>query len=407
VLKNVIMPTLGLDMVEATIEKWLKRPGESVAKDEPLVVVETDKASTEIVAPTAGILKQILQVEGSVVPVTHTIAVIETAETEDGASERPVPSVSPKGVRASPAARRVAKDLGVDLAAVEGTGPAGRVQGYDVRHFANSSEGAAARENAASTDVALPAPRGEGGSPSTLSPVGVQPRRSGLPGTVVPLGKKRRLTADRMALSARSVARLTLNMEIDAGQMMDLRSRLLPEYQSKGVRLSYDAILAKVVANALVEHPYLNARWTDKGVLLIEPINVGVAVAVDDGLVVPVIRDANRKDLMEVASDLSRLVAKAREDRLALDDISDGTFTITNLGAFDVDSFTPIVNPPEAAILGVGRVVEKPVGVAGNVVLRPRFNLSLSFDHRIVDGAPAARFLQLVKKLLEEPYLLI
>ncbi len=223
----------------------------------------------------------------------------------------------------------------------------------------------------------------------------------GLPGRLVPLGRKRRITAERMALSARSVARITVNMDVDATELIGLRTRLLPVYEaSTGVRLSYDAVLAKIVATALVDHPYLNARWTDNGIYLVEPVNVGVATAVDDGLVVPVIRDADRKKLMEVSAELGKLLAKARENRLALEDISGGTFTITNLGMFGVDSFTPIVNPPETAILGVGRIVDQPVGRGGQLVLRPMMTLSLSFDHRVVDGAPAAQFLQRVAQLL-------
>ncbi|MHB0870305.1 MAG: dihydrolipoamide acetyltransferase family protein, partial [Chloroflexota bacterium] len=219
--------------------------------------------------------------------------------------------------------------------------------------------------------------------------------------------RKRRITAERMSLSARTVARLTMTMEVDAGEMIRLRSRLLPAYEAQGVRLSYNDILVKVVATALADHPLLNSRWTDRGILLVEPINIGVAVAVDDGLAVPVFRDANRKTLRATASALAQLIARAREDRLSLEEITGGTFTITNLGMFGVDSFTPIVNPPEAAILGVGRMVERPVGVNGQMALRTMMTLSLSFDHRIVDGAPAAQFLQRVKQLLEEPYLLL
>jgi pyruvate dehydrogenase E2 component (dihydrolipoamide acetyltransferase) len=164
----------------------------------------------------------------------------------------------------------------------------------------------------------------------------------------------------------------------------------------------------KAVGAALADHPYLNARWIDnRGIYLVESINVGIAVAVEDGLVVPVIRDAAGKKLMEVAAEMARLLAKAREDRLTREEMSGGSFTITNLGMFGIDSFTPIVNPPEAAILGVGRIAERPAGRDGQLVLRPLMTLSLSVDHRVVDGAPAARFLQRMKELIEEPYLLL
>ncbi len=418
-LRKMIMPTLGLDMEGAVIQKWLKAEGDAVDKDEPVVVVETDKATTEITAPAAGVLRQILQAEGATVPVTQTIALIETSEAGDTTEEPtsqpngreavapppgPVPhaaatSTLPRaetgGLRASPAARRIARDLGVDLARVEGTGPGGRIQGEDVRRFAAEREGSP--PTAAAPALGRPVP--------TAGAAGVE---GGLPGRLVPLSRKRRLTADRMSLSARTVARLTMNMEVDASEMVRLRARLLPVYEARaGVRLSYNDLLVKVVATALVEHPYLNARWTDQGIFLVEPVNVGVAVAVEDGLVVPVVRDAGGKKLEEISVELSRLVSRAREDRLSLEEITGGTFTITNLGMFGVDDFTPIVNPPEAAILGVGRMVEKPVGVDGQIALRTMMALSLSFDHRIVDGAPAARFLQRVKQLLEEPYLLL
>ena len=452
-LKKVILPVLGIDMESAVVERWLKAEGDRVAKGEPIVLVETDKASTEIVSPVEGVLSRIVQPAGATVPVTETMAILEVegagddlgdaptrkaavwagpsapdhvgagsspeaeavglkgqspagwdggADIHEAPSEeppiplgggvtprqlasrgegRPVPHdpahvVAP--LRASPAARKAARDLGVDLSQVQGTGPAGRIQGEDVRASARSGPS----------------------MPPSPTP--------GLPGRLMPLGKKRRITAERMSLSARTVARLTLNTEIEATEMVRLRARLLPVYEkSAGVRLSYNDLIVKAVATALMENRYLNARWTDQGVYLIEPVNVGVAMAMQDGLVVPVIRNADQKKLAEISAELNRLLAKAREDRLALEDITGGTFTITNLGMFGVDTFTPIVNPPEAAILGVGRIVEKPVGRDGQIVLRPMMGLSLSFDHRIVDGAPAAQFLQRVQQILEEPYLLI
>jgi len=440
-LKNVIVPTLGLDMESATIQQWLKREGDWVEKDEPLLLVETDKASTEILAPATGRLRQIVYPEGATVPVTRTIALIETAEAPhlrlplgegrgEGLSPFPpeekrgeglpslpsaetwsgpapdlpavrsrAPEPSPADhaglLRASPAARRLAREMGIDLSLVVGTGPRGRIQGEDVRRFAEKTKPVTgqAAASAGLTPEAAPVPIADR-----------LPAHSGLPGRLVPLSRKRRLTAERMALSARSVARLVLNMEVDVAELVRLRGRLQPEYQAQGIRLSYDAILTKAVGTALAEHPYLNARWTEQGIYLTEPVNVGVAVALEDGLVVPVIHEANRKTLAETAAELNRLLEKARQDRLTMDEITGGTFTITNLGMFGVDSFIPIVNPPETAILGVGRIAEKPVGRDGQIVLRPTMALTLSVDHRVVDGAPAARFMQRVKQLLEDPY---
>lgn len=409
-LRDVILPTLGLDMEEAVIQKWFKAEGDRVAKDEPLLLVETDKAATEINSPASGVLQRILHGEGATVPVKETIALIETEEatpvkrepvvvgnggngaryaSEAGTSPASRAPIVPEtvGVPASPAARRLARELGVDLALVQGTGPRGRIQGEDVRRFAASR-----------TEIATP----------TVQAVSTETSGHDLPGRLVPHSRKRKLTAERMALSTRTVARLTLNMEVDATEMVRWRSRVLPVLQqSKGLRVTYNDLLVKVVAAALREHPYLNAQWTDQGIYLVEPVNVGVAVAVEDGLVVPVVRNADRKTLEEVSVELAGLVAKAREDRLALADISGGTFTITNLGMYGIDSFTPIINPPEAAILGVGRIGERAVAINGQMVLRPMMSLSLSFDHRILDGVPAAQFLQRVRQLLEEPYLLL
>lgn len=425
-LKEVILPTLGLDIEEAVIEKWLKQEGDGVLQGEPLLLVETEKASTEINAPTSGVLKRIVEPEGATVRVTHVVAYIEadrpaesialsppaaTAAQEAAGKQGaraaqpkvPAPVVPPapqpdgRKVRASPAARRAAKDLGVDITRVKGTGPGGRIQGDDVRHFAEEAIRTTASPAEPSCPTAEPVQ-------ASVEPAGVS---ASLPGRLVPLSRKRRVTADRMALSARSVARVTLNMEVDAGELTHLRTRLLPAYEARGLPLSYDAILAKVAATALADHPYLNARWTEKGIYLVEPINVGVAIAVDDGLVAPVIRNADHKKLADISAELAVLLAKAKEDRLTPEEVAGGTFTITNLGMFEVDSFTPIVNPPETAILGMGRILEKPVGRDGQIVLRPMVTLSLSFDHRIVDGAPAAQFLQRLRQLLEEPYLLL
>ena len=412
-LKNVLMPTLGMDMEEATIQSWFKQEGEQVSKGEPLLVVETDKAAIEIEAPETGLLHKILHRAGACVPVTHPIAVIENTDsagvsdigwlptgvqtptlagvtpTTRGGAAPPGPSVEPQAVRASPAARRVARELDIQLSQVRGTGPAGRIQGEDVHRFA---EGAGRVVHAPPVS---PSPEAMGS--------GVE-----LPGRLVPWGRKRRLIAQRMAQSARTVARITLNVEVDATEVVRLRAKLLPVVEAKyGVRLSYNDLLMKAVATALAEHRQLNARWAEEGIYLVDPINIGIAVAVEDGLVVPVIHDADRKKLAEISVELGRLTRKARAGQLEIKEITGGTFTITNLGAFGIDTFTPIVNPPETGILGVGRIAERPVGRAGQIVLRQTMFLSLSVDHRIVDGAPAARFLQQIGHLLEEPYPLL
>jgi pyruvate dehydrogenase E2 component (dihydrolipoamide acetyltransferase) len=407
------MPTLGMDMEEATIQSWFKQEGEQVSKGEPLLVVETDKAAIEIEAPETGLLHKILHLAGACVPVTHPIAIIENTDsagvsdvaclptgvqtpnlpdvspTSRGRASSPSPSVEPQAVRASPAARRVARELDIQLGQVRGTGPAGRIQGEDVHRFAEG----------AGRVVHTP--------PTSPSPGAIESRVE-VPGRLLPWGRKRRLIAQRMAQSAHTVARITLNVEVDVTEVVRLRAKLLPVVEAKyGVRLSYNDLLMKAVATALAEHRELNARWAEEGIYLVDPINIGIAVAADDGLVVPVIHDADRKKLNEISVELGRLTRKARAGQLDLKEITGGTFTITNLGAFGVDTFTPIVNPPETGILGVGRIAERPVGRVGQIVLRQTMFLSLSVDHRIVDGAPAARFLQRIGHLLEEPCLLL
>lgn len=362
-------------------------------------------------------------------------------------------------LRASPRAKRAARETGIDLTLLEGTGPLGRIVEADVLRFAELqrregpvSESGADRVRATPSALKLAAERGlsldglVGTGPggrvtkedvlaaiSTVKPGdGLQEARvlgveitakpeaktakpsarltleAGLTGHVVPLNRKRAVTAQKMSLSAHSVARITLSLEADMAEAVRLREQLLPLYESQyGVRLSYNDLLILAVGRALREHPYLNARWTEEGILLIDQVNIGLAMAVSDGLIVPVVKDAGRRALPEIARTTADLVAKGREDKLAFDEITGGTFTITNLGMYGIEVFTPIVNPPEVAILGVGKIVEKPVMRDGQVVGRPRMALSLSVDHRVVDGSPAAQFLARVQQLLEAPYLLL
>ena len=306
--------------------------------------------------------------------------------------------------RITPAARRLAAERGISLGGIAGTGPGGRVTREDVL---------------AALTATPPGPRHrEEPEPPTGAPVlapGVAaalPRsvavEMGLTGRIVPLSRKRKVTAQKMSLSARTVARITLALEVDMAEATRLRRELLPLYEAQhGVRLSYTDLLVLAVARALREHPQLNSRWTDQGILLIDQINIGVATAVDDGLIVPVVSGAADKTLAEIARITTDLANRARDGKLSLVEMSGSTFTISNLGMYGIELFTPIVNPPEAAILGVGTIVEKPVVREGQVVVRPRMALCLSADHRVVDGAPAAQFLRRVRQLLEMPYLLL
>jgi pyruvate dehydrogenase E2 component (dihydrolipoamide acetyltransferase) len=301
----------------------------------------------------------------------------------------------PERVVASPLARKLAAEHGVDLAQVHGTGPGGRITEKDVTGFVEARSAA----------PATPAPAE---APATLPAVAVAT------GAFEPLNRVRRITADRMAASARSVARVTLLMEVDMTEAVRFRTQLAPEFEKRyGARLAYDAMIAKACAIGLAEHPHVNAQWQEAadgqpaGLRLQPAVNVGIAVASEAGLLVVVVRDADTKPLAQVNADLAGLVAKSRQGGLGPDELSGSTFTITNLGGYGVEAFTPLVNPPETAILGIGRIAKRPAVVDGQIVPRDLMYLSLAFDHRVVDGAPAAQFLQRVKECLEAPYVLL
>jgi pyruvate dehydrogenase E2 component (dihydrolipoamide acetyltransferase) len=280
-----------------------------------------------------------------------------------------------------------------------GSGPNGRITEKDVTAYVQSRQAAPAAPAAA-------APAAQG--PSTL------PAVAAATGAFEPLNRVRRITADRMALSARSVARVTLLMEVDMTEAVRFRAQLAPEFERRyGARLAYDAMIAKASAIALAEHPHVNARWDEAGEngqpgLRLQPsVNVGIAVAGEQGLLVVVVRDADTKPLHQVNADLMGMVQQSRSGGLGPDALTGGTFTLTNLGGYGVEAFTPIVNPPETAILGIGRIAKRPAVVDGQIVARDLMYLSLAFDHRVVDGAPAAQFLQRIKECLESPYVLL
>jgi len=399
------MPTLGLTMESGTITRWLKKVGDAVAKDEPLFAVETDKAENEVESPVSGVLLQIVVPEGQEAPVQRVIAYIGQPGEQVGdggaaapsaapavppppaatavAAPAPTPAAPPRELRASPLARKVARELGVDLAQVSGSGPEGRIQESDVRAFAARAATPAA---VAAPAVAPPPAAGE----------------------VEQLNRIRRLTAERMAQSARAVARVTLFAEVDFEEAVRFRAHLKEDFERRyQARLTYDAMLVKACAIALREHPLLNAQWADGAVRRMPDVNVGSAVALEQGLVVGVVRQADRKSLVEICRDLDAIVARFREGKLGVSDMSGGTFTITNLGGHGVDAFTPIVNLPESAILGVGRIAQRPAVVSGRIEPRHTAWLSLAFDHRVTDGAPAGDFLSRVREIVEKPYLLV
>src|SRR6266508_941733 len=445
----VTMAMLGLTMEEGTVAEWLKNEGDDVRKDEPLLTVEMDKGTVEVPAPASGVLRRILVQPGTTVAVKTPIAEIES-EAAVGAVAAPTAAVVPAAPAApaggpgdlpprmpapppvartsvpsgngasmarqfvSPRARMRARELGVDVAALQGSGPQSRVVEADVlaaaetptetRVLATPLARRLAQEHG--VDIAAVSGTGPGGRITQDDVL-----RAAQPvGDVETLSRVRRITAERMAASAQATARVTLFLEADFSEAARFRQQLQPEFERLGVaKLPWDAIIARAAALALREHPAVHAQWVDgQGIRRSEAVHIGVAVAVEpEGLLVPVLRNADARSLRELAADLLVLVDKARAGRLSPNEMSEGSFTITNLGAYRVDGFTPIINPPETAILGVGRIADKAVVVDGRVEPRTMCTLSLSFDHRVVDGVPAAAFLARLAELLERPYALL
>jgi pyruvate dehydrogenase E2 component (dihydrolipoamide acetyltransferase) len=435
------MPMLGLTMEEGTVAEWLKAEGETVAKDEPLLTVEMDKGTLEVPSPTAGVLARIVVPTGVTVPVKTLIAeiaalgealapaagpaapaggpgdlpAVEATRREVAQASAPAAQAEGQRLFASPRARMRARENGIDLSSLRGSGPHGRIVEADV--LAASTKVLAtplARRLAEEHGVSIGDIRGSGPggritqddvlraarqTPAAPQAVGVQP-----------LSRIRRITAERMATSAQTAARVTLFLEADFSEAARFRAQLQPEFARLGVeRLPWDAILARAAALALVEHPGVLAQWVDgQGLRQPDDVNIGVAVTLEpEGLVVPVLRNADKRSLRELSAELLGLVSKARAGRLSPGEMQGGSFSITNLGGYRIDGFTPILNPPETAILGVGRIADKPTVIDGTVVPRTMCTLSLSFDHRVVDGAPAAAFLARLAELLERPYALL
>lgn len=414
---EVIMPKVDMVMDTGTFVEWLKDEGDHVEKGAPLFVVLTDKANIEIEAPASGILAGLKAKADDVIPVTEVIAyILEPGESlpsqaqaaPQAAAEAEAPSVPSEPqpatleptpteskpvagkVRATPAARRLAAELGIELVLVSGSGARGRVHKNDVLRFAEQQRSPAEAR------------------PAVTPPALQVPLPDARQKEVVPLSGPRRIIAERMAYSAFTAPHITLSLRVDMSEATRLRDRVQEPIQGKtGQRLSFTAIIARAVASVLPRHPYLNASLQGDQIILWDDVHLGVAMNLEDYLIVPVIREAQTRGLEQIVTALGDLVERARARRLPLGEMSGGTFTISNLGMFGIESFTAIINPPESAILAVGQIVDTPVRAEDGVALRPMMNLTLSADHRVVDGAAAARFLTELKDTLENPYLLI
>jgi pyruvate dehydrogenase E2 component (dihydrolipoamide acetyltransferase) len=399
---EIAVPKLGLTMEEATLVCWKAAVGQRVKKEEIVLVLETDKVTFEMPSPGDGLLHPIAPA-GSRIEVSQVVGYLaaDKAELEKLAAQHPVaetgalavaeaagrpaaavgPAAPGGRVKASPVARVMAKAHGIDLSLIAGSGPGGRIVRADV--LKAIEQGVPAK--------AVPAP------PAAAAGELLSAAQE------IPIAGVRKVIFKNMHLSLATQAQLTLHTEASAEAMLLLRKRL----NAAGAKVSYNAVLVKVVAQALKQHPLVNASVEGEVIKVWRQVHVGVAMDLGKGLIVPKVRDANLKSIREISADLDRLVEAARTGNLALDDLTLGTFTLTNLGAWDIDDFTPIVNHPESAILGVGRIVEKPVARNGQVAVEPRVALSLSFDHRIIDGAPGAAFLKTIKDMIEEPSLML
>jgi pyruvate dehydrogenase E2 component (dihydrolipoamide acetyltransferase) len=412
---EVILPKVDMVMETGTFVEWLKQEGETVEKGQPLFVIMTDKAAIEVEAPASGMLAGVSAKTDDVIPVSQTIAYIlqpgeklpmrtVSAASQPLIAEMTAPAVVEAGppadivqdkVRATPVARRMAAELGVDLAVVRGRGPQGRIHRADVLEAADKQ-----------LRTAADAP---GRAAQIVPPVDMQiPLPDARRKDVIPLAGPRKIIALRMAYSAAVAPHITLSVGVDMSEASRLRARVLAQIEQKtGQRLSFTAILIRALATILPRHPYLNASLAGEEIILWEDIHLGVATSLEEYLIVPVIRQAQEKNLEQIVVTLADLVERARAKRLVPSEMSGSTFTISNLGMFGIESFTAIINPPESAILAVGKIVDTYIKVENEMALRPVMNLTLSADHRIVDGAAAANFLVELKNTLENPYLLI
>ena len=430
---EIKVPALGESVVDAMVGTWLKKEGEAVSAGETLVELETDKVNVEIAAEESGVLQKILKAEGDTVEVGEVIANVEAgaaapaaaAESESQAAtsapaEEPAAQAAPAepasaqaeeevaepvggGRRATPAVRRLAAEHDVDLSRIPVQGDGGRVTKEDVVNYVQQQsqqpQAAPAPTNGASQQPApaqAPAPGGEAAPFSLLSDQRREER--------VRMSRRRQTIAKRLVEAQQNAAMLTTFNEVDMTAIMELRKRRRDAFKERhGVSLGFMSFFTKASIGALKAFPEVNAEIQGDEIVYKNYYDIGVAVGVDEGLVVPVVRDADRKSFAQIEQDIVDLATRAQENKLKLDELAGGTFTITNGGIFGSLVSTPILNPPQVGILGMHKIQERPVAIDGEVVIRPMMYLALSYDHRIVDGREAVQFLVRIKDLLEDP----
>ncbi|WP_028984202.1 dihydrolipoamide acetyltransferase family protein [Sporolactobacillus terrae] len=410
---EIIMPKMGMGMEEGTVVEWLKQKGDSVKKGEPVVSISSDKIEKDLEAPEDGVLIDIEAEADDIVPIGHPVGYIgapgETVQTSQATAPQPaeqekdVPAVAtpvpspqvPDGateprLRVSPAARRLAKSAGVDLATVQGTGPMGRITKADVAAAQIKKE----QEPVVQTEAA---------PVSTPTPPAAQSA-----GTAKKVTGMRKVISDRMFNSLQQTAQLTLQATVDVTDLIAFQKKAREAYPiNDEVRLTITDFIAKAAINALLEHKYMNSLYEGDTITTFDHVHLGIAVALDEGLVVPVIHGADQKSLSTISREIRKASKAARGSELNQLQLSGSTFTITSLGTYGVGFFTPVINPPEVGILGVGTITQQPVYVDDELQKRRIMPLSLTFDHRAVDGAPAAAFLATVKANLQAPFKLV
>jgi pyruvate dehydrogenase E2 component (dihydrolipoamide acetyltransferase) len=433
---NVVMPQMGESIAEGTIVRWIKKIGEAVDKDEPLFEISTDKVDAEIPSPAAGTLIEIAVKEGETVPVNSVVATIGAAGESPKAEEEPKgeappakaeepggmpaaavgqpeeavsatkpargPAPSEPGSRrvegasreelrrqkSSPLVRRIAREHDVDIAAIQGTGISGRVTKHDILGFIESG-GATRGPEAAQPGAATPMPQA---GPAF---------RPGENVRIEPMSIMRKKIAEHMVLSAHTSPHVYSVYEINFGQISALREKKKAEYEAAGAKLTFTAFIARAAIDALRQFPLVNASIDGDNIVYKRDINLGIAVALDNGLIVPVIRHADEKNLLGLSRGINDLAARARSKKLNPDEVQGGTFTITNPGIFGALYGLPLINQPQVAILGVGTIEKRPVVIGDAIAIRPVCHLTLGYDHRLIDGAEAGRFLSFVKERLE------
>ena len=434
---QIVMPKMSETMEEGVVVKWLKREGDRVASGDALAEIETDKAVLELEATTAGVLRKILAQEDSKVPVGQLLAVIGSADEDVssliGRSSSPFPQPSPvtiaasvtsaappstvvpsagqsarpgpitrERIDASPLARRMAEEARIDIAQVPGTGPGGRVVKRDIEAFLAQLRSQPSRPPISPVTAPAAALEADLQVPALPVPIGV----ADVDHTERELSMMRKTIARRMVLSKTTAPHFYLTTEINMERAITLRQSL-NELAADEAKISFNDMILKAVANALRQCPQMNVSYADDKLRAYQRVHLSMAVALDDGLITPVIRDCDRKSLGQIAREAKELTELARARRLKPEDYTGGTFSVSNLGMFDVEEFAAIINPPEAAILAVGTIKQQPVVVDGQLSIGHRMKVTLSGDHRAIDGATGAQFLQIIKRLIEQPLTLM